>query len=318
MDLAQLRYFMQVAQLKSFTKASEALHVTQPALTRQVNLLEEELGVQLFHRHSRGSEPTEAGMRLLAGAESIFRTVRDVKADIAASKAEVAGNLRLGFPPSLGGFVIGMALDTFRRAYPAVTFELREGLSTELRDELLGDRLDLAVLMTEADPPLISIPLCDEDLWFIQTPRGAPPVPAGAYTLKMLEAQPLIQPRRTQLVRQYIEREALQQSVSLNVVIEADALQMTKDLVRRGLGTTITPYSGIGLDFQRGDFSGGPVQGLMLSRYLVRRMDRPMTLSIAKFQELMLNTILALHTADHAIRPIPVPKRKKKNRKSTP
>jgi LysR family nitrogen assimilation transcriptional regulator len=93
---------------------------------------------------------------------------------------------------------------------------------------------------------------------------------------------------------------------------------MTKDLVRRGLGTTITPYSGIGLDFQRGDFSGGPVQGLMLSRYLVRRMDRPMTLSIAKFQELMLNTILALHTADHAIRPIPVPKRKKKNRKSTP
>jgi LysR family nitrogen assimilation transcriptional regulator len=134
----------------------------------------------------------------------------------------------------------------------------------------------------------------------------------------MLEAQPLIQPRRTQLVRQYIEREALQQSVSLNVVIEADALQMTKDLVRRGLGTTITPYSGIGLDFQRGDFSGGPVQGLMLSRYLVRRMDRPMTLSIAKFQELMLNTILALHTADHAIRPIPVPKRKKKNRKSTP
>jgi LysR family nitrogen assimilation transcriptional regulator len=56
----------------------------------------------------------------------------------------------------------------------------------------------------------------------------------------------------------------------------------------------------------------------MLSRYLVRRMDRPMTLSIAKFQELMLNTILALHTADHAIRPIPVPKRKKKNRKSTP
>ncbi|GLC97773.1 LysR family transcriptional regulator [Cupriavidus sp. TA19] len=314
MDLVQLRYFAQVAQLKSFTKASEALHITQPALTRQVLLLEEELGVQLLFRHSRGAEPTEAGVKLLAGAESIFRVVRDVTVEVAESSGRVAGTLRIGFPPSLGGFVIGMAVDAFQRKYPEVTFELREGLSNELRDHLLADRLDLAVLMIEADPPLVSVPLCAEELWVLQPPSGRILNSPRTYTLKMLAKQPLIQPGRTQLVRQYIESVALGQGISLHIVAEADALQVTKDLVRRGVGVHISPYSGIAADIKRGDFSGGPVQGLVISRYLVRRMDRPITLGIAKFQEAMLETIQALHKSDHAIRPVTTTERKKKGR----
>lgn len=314
MDLVQLRYFAQIAQLKSFTKASEALHITQPALTRQVLLLEDELGVQLLFRHSRGVEPTEAGVRLLAGAESIFRVVRDVSVEVAESSARVAGTLKIGFPPSLGGFVIGMAVNAFQRKYPEVRFELREGLSNELRDHLLADRLDLAVLMKEGDPPLISVPLCDEDLWVIQALRKGSRNTPRTYTLKMLQKQPLIQPGRSQLVRQYIESEALRQGVSLNVVVEADGLQVTKDLVRRGVGALISPYSGIGADIKRGDFSGGPVLGLAISRYLVRRIDRPMTLGIAKFQEAMLDTIQALHKSDHAIRPVSAIERKKRTK----
>jgi LysR family nitrogen assimilation transcriptional regulator len=305
MDLVQLRYFVQVAQLRSFTKASEVLHITQPALTRQVFLLEEELGVQLLFRHSRGAEPTEAGIRLLAGAEAIFRVVRDVTVDVAESSSRVAGVLRLGCPPSLGGFVIGTAVEAFRRKYPDVTFELREGLSNELRDQLLADRLDLAVLMKEADPPLISVRLCDEDLWVLLPPED----PAGAapktYSLKALAKLPLIQPGRNQFVREYIESEAARLGVSLNVVSEADALQVTKDLVRRGMGAHISPYSGLATEILRGDFSGGPVKGLAISRFLVRRIDRPITLGVAKFQEVMFDTVRALHATGRSIRPAP-------------
>lgn len=304
MDLIQLKYFLQVAQLKSFTKASESLHITQPALTRQVLLLEEELGVQLLSRHSRGVEPTDAGVRLMAGAEAIFRVVRDVTIEVAESSTKVTGTIRIGFPPSLGAFVIGAAIDAFQRKFPDVTFELREGLSNDLRDQLLADRLDLAVLMKEADPPLISVPLCVEELWMIQQLAKRGRSSKKVYALEMIEDLPLIQPGATQLVRQYIEGMAAKQGIRLRVVAEADALQVTKDLVRRGMGAHISPYSGVAADLERGEFSGGPVRGLEISRYLVRRIDRPIAPAVSKFQETMADTINVLHATRAAIRPV--------------
>lgn len=304
MDLVQLRYFVQVAQLKSFTKASEVLHITQPALTRQVLLLEEELNVSLLYRHSRGVEPTEAGARLASGAESIFRAVRDVRAFVAESTSSVVGVLRIGFPPSLSGFVIGTAVESFQRSYPDVRFELREGLSSDLHDHLLSDRLDIAILMKDADFPLISIPLCVEDLWVVR-PLGATGTGLSeACTLNDLAQQALIQPGPGQMVRRYLDSEASRHGVTLNVIAEADGLAVTKDLVRRGVGAHISPYSGIGADIKRGEFSGGPVKGLAISRYMARRVDRPLTIATAKFQETLLATVHTLHLTDPAIRPM--------------
>ncbi|MCU4121168.1 LysR family transcriptional regulator [Variovorax sp. N23] len=82
MDLLQLRYFCKVADLRNFTKAAAALHVAQPAVTRQVQLLEDELGIRLLTRHNRGAMPTEAGNRLRAGAEAIFALLAQVKVDV--------------------------------------------------------------------------------------------------------------------------------------------------------------------------------------------------------------------------------------------
>ncbi|MFW7347183.1 MULTISPECIES: LysR family transcriptional regulator [unclassified Pigmentiphaga] len=302
MDLVQLRYFVRVAQLKSFTKASVALHIAQPALTRQVLLLEDELGVQLLFRHSRGVEPTEAGMRLLSGAEAIFRLVREVRANVIASSTTVAGTLRIGFPPSLGGFVIGTVAAAFQKMYPQATFDLYEGLSNELRDRLLADRLDLAVLAGGANPLLVSTHLCDEEFWVMMPRRRKSRHALRTYSVKELAGLPLIQPGRAQLARQHIESEAARLGVALNVTVETDAFQVIKDLVRRGVGAHISPYSGIGADIKRGDFDGGPVKGLFLSRYLVRRIDRPISLGITKFQEILVDTLRDLGASDRAIR----------------
>ncbi|WP_286897050.1 LysR family transcriptional regulator [Achromobacter sp. UBA2119] len=304
MDLVQLRYFVRVAQLKSFTKASKALHITQPALTRQVLLLEEELNVALLYRHSRGVEPTEAGARLASGAESIFRAVQDVRALVAESTSTVAGVLRIGFPPSLGGFVVGAAVQSFQRTYPDVRFELREGLSSDLQDHLLGDRLDIAILMRGADFPLISVPLCVEDLWVVRPVGSKGTGESECCTLDDLAHQALIQPCSRQMVRQYLDSEASRLGITLNVIAEADGLAITKDLVRRGVGAHISPYSGIGADIKRGVFSGGPVKDLAISRYIARRVDRPLTVATAKFQEALLATVHTLHLTDAAIRPM--------------
>ena len=101
MDLLQLRYFCKVADLRNFTRAAAALHVAQPAVTRQVQLLEDELGIQLLTRHNRGAVPTEAGNRLKAGAEAIFTLMAQVKVDVVShglAEAKSFDSIRCGWP----------------------------------------------------------------------------------------------------------------------------------------------------------------------------------------------------------------------------
>ncbi|MFC4278314.1 LysR family transcriptional regulator [Achromobacter aloeverae] len=288
MDLVQLRYFTRVAQLKSFSKASAALHIAQPALTRQVLLLEEELGVQLLVRHSRGAEPTAAGLQLLEGAEAIFQLVHDVTAKVSALNATVEGTLRVGIPPSLGGVILGRVTANFQQRYPRATLALREGLGNELRAALLADEVDLAVLTVNDDPKLAGTHLCDEELWVLQ-PRRSPGLPTPrTYKLSELAAQPLIQTERPHHVREYIEGEASRLGLKLNIIVETNAVQAIKDLVRQGLGAHISPCSGISKDILQGNFDGGPIEGLLFSRYLVRRADRTPTLAMTQFQELLI------------------------------
>ena len=116
MDLVQLRYFTRIAALRSFNRAAAHLAVAQPALTRPVKLLEEELGVQLLLRHSRGVEPTEAGEILAHGAETILRLADTVKSDVVTRAMEPRGTVRIGFPPSLGLLMTG---DLWRTSRPA-------------------------------------------------------------------------------------------------------------------------------------------------------------------------------------------------------
>src|SRR5439155_21992618 len=98
LDLIQLKYFLRVAELRSFSKAADALHVAQPAITRQIRLLEEELGVALFHRHSRGSEPTEAGRLLEARAAALLRLAEQTRVDVVSRARAPTGTVRVGFP----------------------------------------------------------------------------------------------------------------------------------------------------------------------------------------------------------------------------
>lgn len=293
MDLVQLRYFTRVAQLKSFSKASAALHIAQPALTRQVLLLEEELGVQLLVRHSRGAEPTAAGLQLVEGAEAIFQLVRDVTAKVSGTSTSVEGTLRVGLPPSLGGFILGRVTANFQQRYPRATLALREGLGHELRAALLADELDLAVLTIADDPKLASSHLCDEELWVLQPRRSQGQRAPRAYTLQELAAQPLIQTERPHHVREYIEGEAARRGLKLNVIVETNAVQAIKDLVRQGMGAHISPCTGISGDILQGNFDGGPVEGLVFSRYLARRADRTRTAAMTRFEELLIDALRA-------------------------
>src|SRR3954468_11508887 len=140
MDLVQLKYFLRVAELRSFSKAADVLHVAQPAITRQIRLLEEELGVALFHRHSRGSEPTEAGQLLEIRAAELLRMADQTRVDVVSRAVVPTGTVRIGFPPSVGNLLLGSPVAAYHAKYPGVLISLVEGYNQVLQEWMLSAR----------------------------------------------------------------------------------------------------------------------------------------------------------------------------------
>lgn len=124
MELRQLRYFVAAARHRHVTRAAEALHVTQPALSQQIRRLETELGVALLHRTPRGVEPTAAGEELLARAESILAEVDGLVAGMDAHAGAARGMARVGAPI---GDPVGLpaALAGFGAEHPGIGLTLR-------------------------------------------------------------------------------------------------------------------------------------------------------------------------------------------------
>jgi len=147
MDLRQIMYFMSVYEEKSFTRASRKTGVVQPALSVQIKRLEEEFGVALFDRQSRGIVPTAHGRQFYELCEPIRKAVgRARQIMVNESKPDdIIGSMRCGFPPTFYKAVIGRAIADFTRQYQRIEFTLREGYARTLTDWVLEGELDFAV-----------------------------------------------------------------------------------------------------------------------------------------------------------------------------
>lgn len=284
MDLTQLRYFLKVAELRSFTKAAEALHIAQPAVTRQMRLLEGELGVQLLHRHSKGAEPTEAGMRLQAGAQAMLQLVSETRARVIASASEVVGRLRVGFPPSLASALMGQTIAAFHRRNPAVQLHLEEGYSQPLREQLLADGLDAAIVTDQIAPPALDLqPLFEERMWVVFAPKFAASFPLREADLSSIVKHPLIQPSSRSVMNDLLAERARAQRRELRFGVDSESLPVIRRLVQEGLGVHVSPYSSLASEIETGLLEGRPLKGMSVSRSVLTRQDRPRTLALTVF-----------------------------------
>ena len=165
MDLRHLRTFLHVAELGSLSKAAERLHIAQPALGRQIKILEEELAQPLFVRHGRGMTLTASGQTLRERASSILRLVEDTRVEVSAARGAVRGSVSLGVPPTAGDVIAGPLVEAFVKRYPDVLVRIVPAFSGYLRDMLRWGDLDLAIMYETADvqqlrlDPLILEPL---------------------------------------------------------------------------------------------------------------------------------------------------------------
>jgi len=248
MDLKQLEYFVRVAELGSFTRASQALEVAQPALSRQVRLLEVELRHHLLLRNGRGVTLTEAGQLLLEHGRGILHQVARAQEELGRVRGELAGRVAVGLPPSMARALAVPLTRAFRERLPEASISISEGLSASMQERLTQGGLDIAVLYNARPVAGLDIqPLCEESLFLVgRRPAGlAEDPPPGSVALSEVAQLPLVIPSRPNAIRMHVESNMAAIGVAPRVELEMDGVTAILDLVADGAGCAILPRNAV-------------------------------------------------------------------------
>ncbi len=242
MDIKQLQYFITVAELESFTRASEALGIAQPALSRQIRLLEVNLRQNLLIRNGRGATPTDAGKLLLGHARGILHQLERAKEELLHLRGGLTGRVAVGLPPSLARALTVPLTRAFRQEMPEAHLSIREGLSTAMEEELLNARLDIALLYNgSSSAGLQTEHLVNEELVYVSVrPSGLMEEPQDLYVeMQEIARQPLVIPSRPNAIRMHVESALLSLGLSANITLEIDGVPAILDLVADGAGNAV-------------------------------------------------------------------------------
>ena len=290
MDLRQLRYFAAVAEYGSFSEAAARLHVAQSALSRHTLTLEQELGVKLFERHPRGVTVTPSGVLLQARAKRILTELEEARAEVMAQAALPSGDAVIGTTSTTSRILYGPLAARFARDYPHVRLRFVEGVPYLLLEGLDTGAIDLAVMVDpEPRESLVLEPLVTEQEFLIGTLKAnLPPEPC---TIAGLAGLPLILLPRPAGSRVKLDRMASDAGVTLDVTHEVANVDVVKDFVERGLGFGILPYSSVMAGFEEGRYQAVPLDGLTITRTLVRRTDRAPTPAVVELKRLVHDEI---------------------------
>jgi LysR family nitrogen assimilation transcriptional regulator len=260
MDFRSLRYFVHVAEARSFSKAAVQLRVAQPALSRAIRKLEDELGVVLVLRTGRALELTEPGILLLQRAHSLTRQLTQTADDVRAHGTQVRGTLTLGVSPSTCEVLGPLIVRECAARHPDLRLNFVEGFSGHVFKQLVDQELTLCLMHNPPRHRGIEIePLVVEAMYLVGPGRTAgalvPARLAPVHKRMTPEQVPLILPNRTHALRMLIERALAGRGRGITVAAQVDGYTMTKALVAAGLGYTILPLSSFHREMASGEFS---------------------------------------------------------------
>lgn len=308
MDFVSLRYFVETARQRSISKAAVSLGVVQPALSRRIQLLEERLGEPLLMRHRRGVEPTEAGLLVLERAELILRMTAQLETEVRSQRGVPAGQVGIGFPPSVGSLFIGNLLTKSVARYPRVELHLQEDYSPAVREALIAGRIDIGIMSCEAQhPDLVFKPLFEESMWLIGRSEAWPFRKRRRLEPKALNDLPIVV---GSFMRTLLERHQTKSDFRLRVIAEADSFTAAKAALYAGVGFLVAPPSSIDRELASPKFAGAPLNGLSVSRGLFHHRDRPLTQAAHALTEMINQEVRQLCVSrSDILRALPMPER---------
>ncbi len=292
MDLKQLEYFVRVAELGSFTRAAIALDVAQPALSRQVRLLEVELRQNLLARNGRGATPTEAGKLLLEHGRGILHQVERAREELGRVRGALAGRVAIGLPPSVAKVLTVPLIREFRRRMPEATLSITEGLSVGMQESLATGRLDIALLYNAAASADTEItPLLEEDLFLVERQAKATRTTPKAVALKDIAALPLVIPSRPNAIRMLVESGLANLGLRPHIALEIDGVAAILELVADGAGSAVLSRNAVATSGRPQAFALRPITPrLRIKLSIAVSSQRPATLTQKAMLELIQQT----------------------------
>jgi LysR family nitrogen assimilation transcriptional regulator len=277
MDLKQLSYFVAVTEAGSFSKAGARLNLAQPSISRQVALLEQELGQRLLERNGRGVTPTAAGQALLGHARVMLSAAEQARFDIREMRNDPTGTVVLGLPHRVAAGICVPLVQAFRLALPNAMVSVVEGLSLSLREGLIAGRVDVGLLFDPAPTPLLKYEKLLRERLVLVTPAGyrLPPLVG----LGSLPDFPMVLPARPNPIRSLVDAVLLPRHIVLDLVAEVGAVQTAMALVEKGIACSILPESAMLLCDQPGAVRQAPIGPPAMWNQLVLAMPTARPLS---------------------------------------
>jgi LysR family transcriptional regulator, nitrogen assimilation regulatory protein len=273
-DLKQLKALVTVAEVGSVTRAAQLLHLVQPAVTRQIRTLENELSVALFERTRQGMVLTPAGEIMVDRARRAILELERATAQIRPKPGHVTGIVAVGVLESLVDLIPQALATAVRERHPGIELRILVGYSGYLQAWLEQGDLDLALLYNLADTPSLAVaPMLDERLWAV-APPDAGLQPETPLAWEQLLAHPLVMPISGHGLRALIDHARSAISATPDITIETNSMHLQKQLVLAGYGWTVLPAAGVARDVASSLLSGAPLAAPDSTRSVVLGLPR--------------------------------------------
>jgi DNA-binding transcriptional LysR family regulator len=309
MTLDQLVTFQTVCATKSFGGAAETLHLTQPAVSKQIRALELELGERLFER-GRTTTLTQAGTTLLKHAEHLSHLVKTARNEIADLRELRRGQLSIGASHTIATHLVPRLIETYRLRYPQVTLSIETGWSPGILDRVLSRDLDLGLVVLISPKPhnipqLACTAFDSTETVFVASPKD-PLVKKQQLTFEEFRKLPLILNHDGCLYRSYLESRFAEKGAAMNIAVEVIGFELEKKLTQLGLGVSLLSKVLVARELKEKSLKSFGVTGLQLHSYscLVYRQDKYIHAAMRGFLKLLQE---AFHKArlDFPCRPAP-------------
>ncbi|MCY0090443.1 MULTISPECIES: LysR family transcriptional regulator [Bacillus amyloliquefaciens group] len=243
MDIRQITYFLEVAKSNSFTKASENLHLSQPALSKMVKSLEEELKVELIDRSARQIALTDAGEIVFEQGQMIMKSIDDLSTNLYDLLHLKKGKVKIGIPPLIGVLFFPKIIKGFKQLYPDVSIKLIEHGGNKVKQEVEDGVLDLGVVIEPVDEEQFDIiPLLNEELMlFVHSAH--PLVHKEIVEMQDLKNEPFILFSEDFSLHDRIIQECVRAGFRPNIVYESSQWDFISEMIGEELGVSIFPQS---------------------------------------------------------------------------
>ncbi|EPD92158.1 MULTISPECIES: selenium metabolism-associated LysR family transcriptional regulator [Paenibacillus] len=292
LNFHQLHIFYTVAEKGSFSHAAQALHMTQPAVTMQVQSLEDHFGIKLFHRSTKKIELTEAGRTLIPYARKCVELIRETENAMTGFTAMAEGRLQLGASLTMGEYILPRLLGPFRKEYPNISVAMKVMNTTQILDEIFAHQLTFGLVEAPIQHPDVHTEAILSDELKLIVPAGHPLAEMDTIRMEDVFQYPFVLREEGSGTRRVMEEELERRGIAcsgMDIVMELGSTGAIKSAVEAGLGVSILSQSSVKHEVRLGILKIKEIEGVSFSRsfYAIYLNSTLLPLSAVSFLNFM-------------------------------